>query len=65
LFLPVGRFSLHAPLTFTVAASNLADDFLMSMTHNTLLDSSHPGDRAGSEPKRAVHMVMEFWGAAV
>jgi hypothetical protein len=52
-------------LTFVVAASNLAADFLMSMTHNTLLASSGPGDRAGSEPKRAAHMVMEFWGAAV
>jgi hypothetical protein len=52
-------------LTLVAEASNLANDFLMSMTHNTLLESSRPGDRAGSEPKRAVHMVMEFWGAAV
>jgi hypothetical protein len=64
LFLPVGRLSTPVPLTFVVTASNLADDFSMPMTHNTLLESSAPDERR-LRPNGALPMVVEFWGAAV
>jgi hypothetical protein len=68
LFLPIVRLATHAALTFVVAASNLADDFLMLMTHNRLLDSSGSGEGVGfgghNTSATDRRMTMEFWGAA-
>jgi hypothetical protein len=47
LFLAADRLSTCAALTLVLAASNLADDFPMSMTHNRLLDSSAAGGVVG------------------